>query len=194
MAKIFPVRMELPSDYLIGIGAVCFEWAILERGLSQITYGLLNIGQKHGRVAVRSPRASDQIAMIRQLMHLENVTSEAVDLDKLAETLGKLEKLRDMIAHGTWMRGEKDEFLLQDLGGNWKPDPHGKKVARRITPEGVMVESDSLLELGKAIKSARGAVDQLARELGGKLIPLRRKSQQQSPQGNPLNDSNSGKT
>lgn len=180
--NVYPILRELPNEYLAAIGLVCFEWAQQERTLMNITFGLLNVGPKHGRVAVRSPRATDQVAMIRQLMHLEKVRSEEVDLDRLSETLGKLERYRDLVAHGIWLRGENDTVLLQDLSGNWRPDPKQPKVSRRITPQGVGIDPEGLQTLARLIRETRKATELLSAELASKLLPLRQKSQQLLPE------------
>lgn len=179
MVKTYPIRFELPEDYLAGIGAVCFEWALQERALQYITYGLLKIGPKHGRVAVRSPRATDQITMIRQLMDIEKLTT-TVDLKLYSANLGRLEKLRDLVAHGTWLKGSAGEYVLQDLSGTWKPDPHGPSVSKRITPAGMAVEAKNLLELASLIRIGRVGADQLGKELEAQRRALLSKPPQQS--------------
>lgn len=80
---VFPVISQLPRIYREGIGSVVFEWALLENSLSEITYYLLNVGPKHDRVAVRSPRATDQLHMIVQLMLLDGVVVKNVGIPKL---------------------------------------------------------------------------------------------------------------
>lgn len=179
--RVLPILQKLPRSYLHGIGAVCFQWALQERALQVIAFYLLNIGPKHGRVAVRSPRADEQLAMIRQLMTIEKVTVESVDLDKHAEALRAFQKIRDLLAHGIWIRHPDGYPLLQDLSGNWKPDPKGPKVARRIMPGALLVREEDFRTSARGISECTKVTHQLGFELRAKIEPLRNKSPQQSP-------------
>jgi len=132
--------------------------------------------------------------MIRQLMGLCNVASKEVDLDRLAKSLGDLERWRDTVMHGIWIRGPKDEFLLQSLSGNWVPDPKAGKVSRRIKPEGVLFAATDLTDMAKLIATATQAVRLLGREIESALGPSRQKSREQSQPDHPQDDSNSGKS
>jgi hypothetical protein len=189
--KVLPVIRELPVPYLEGIGAVCFEWALLERELALVAYMVLKLGPKQGRLAVRSPRANERLTMIRQLMSLENLEAKGVDLDALGASLTKLQTLRDQMAHGTFLRGRKGEIYLQNLSGHWKPDQKEPKVARRIKPEGVVITADDMKNLGKLIAGCTVAVHQLGLELERARGSSQQRFQQQSEQDHPQDDSNS---
>ncbi len=189
--RSFAVRVELPQEYLAGIGAICFEWSLIERGLQLITYGLLKIGPKHGRVAVRSPRATDQMTMIRQLMELENLTT-TLDLKLFSATLGRLEKMRDLVAHCIWLKGNADEYLMQDLSGNWRPNPIEPAVSKRIKPQAIPIKPENLKQVADLIRAAQKGVDQIAAELGAQRRALLDKSQRQPGMDHQLDDQNPG--
>lgn len=171
----FEVLTELPPDYLGAIGQMCFRWSLIERGLQQITYGLLKIGEKHGRVSVRSPRASDQISMIQQLMSIEELTS-TVDLTVFASVLGRMEKMRDLVAHGIWLKGDAGGILIQDLAGNWRPDPTKPKVAKRIKPEAIPILSTEIFQAANLMLPMMAGIRKLAQELQAQRLALLKKS------------------
>jgi hypothetical protein len=175
--KVFPTTIDLPKSYMEGIGRICVNWAFQERQLANITYGILGINPKQGRVSVRSPRASENLLMIQQLLDLENIKVESIDISKLVKSLQDLERLRDMVAHGVWLLNPQDkQLLLQSLSGNWKPDPKAAKVARRIKPEGVAVNEGDLNDLASRIKKTIDVTKTLSHELAEKISVIRKKS------------------
>ena len=187
----FPVMKQLPPEYLSGIGQVCFEWAMVERSLAIITYEILNIGPKHGRVAVRSRRAHEQLETIRELMQIDNIDTPQFDLDDLAKDLRDIGPRRDKVAHGIWLKNtETGDVMLQDLGGNWRPDPKGPKVSKRIIPMGSIVPPEYFANLVEAIQIVGENVEMFGRELKKIVQSLREKSPQQYPGGRPLDDPN----
>ncbi len=162
---MLPTLIDLPSDYLVGLGRVVVRWSFVERQLMNIVYLLLGVSKKHGRVAVREPRADECITMIRQLMHLEKVTVHSIDLDRLSKALASIKNTRDTLAHGLWLQGPNDTVLIQVTGGTWKPDPKSPKIAKRIDPEGMGVTPTDLETLSDQIKQMMQALDVLHREI-----------------------------
>jgi len=80
------------------------------------------------------------------------------------------------IAHTNTVEG----YVLQDLSGTWKPDPHGPSVSKRITPAGMAVEAKNLLEIASLIRIGRAGADQLGKELEAQRRALHGKPPQQS--------------
>ena len=185
-----PILRELPPSYIAGIGSICFEWAMHEHVVRLITYELLNLGPKHGRVAVRSPRDDEQITMIRQLMGLEGIVVESVDLADLADRIKTLSKIRDLVAHSIWLKHESGAIMIQDLTGSWRPDPKGPRVPKRIQPGAVFVEENDLQHIATAIRATRAMSEGLLREVQEKLHGARR-NREPVPQDRPPPDPNS---
>ncbi|MEK6245778.1 MAG: hypothetical protein AABM33_14930 [Pseudomonadota bacterium] len=188
--QTYPILTKLSRTYREGIGSVVFEWALLENSVAKITYYLLNVGLKHGRVSVRSPRAVDQIAMIRQLMTIDGISIKDDGLDKIQKGIGHLERSRDLVAHGIWLKSDVGGTIVQDLSGTWKPSHRKKKVARRIDPQGLLIKESDLKTVAQLIRICRGKVEMFGEKLKVVVQPLRNKSQQQSPAANPQNESN----
>ncbi len=169
------IVVDLPDAYAAAIGKVVTHWAYLERLLNTIAYQLLNVSPKHGRVAVRSPRADDMVTMIGQLMTLEKVTT-TVDLPVVINAVRALKNGRDLIAHNVWVIDpETGSLLVQNLSGNWKPDPAGPKISRRITPEAVELGPEELAELKGAIEAACQAAIKLSLDIAAQLEASRKK-------------------
>ena len=186
--RTWEIVVDLPDDYNIGIGRLITHWAYLEKILCQITYDLLGVGPKHGRIAVRSPRADDTITMIGQLMLLEKVTS-SVNLTGLAAALRAIEKFRDLIAHNVWLINPDSKWLcVQDLSGNWKPDPAGPKVSRRVSPEAVQISPEELAAVKETIQTATKTAIRLSADIAPQLEALRKKSPEQTLPDHPIPD------
>ena len=171
----YHITVDLPEKYASLIGAIIVHWSYQERLLADLTSALLNVSIKHGRVAVRSPRADEYITMIRQLMMLEGVECNSVNLNKLATHLRALDGIRNLVAHGIWFVDPTTEFpAVQNISGNWKPDPKGPKIARRIIPEGVVIDESGFRKIITSIKSTIQTTHSAHTEIVKKLEALRK--------------------
>lgn len=174
--NVYKITVDLPDKYAALLGAVIVHWSYQEQLLADLTNALLNIGPKHGRIAVRSPRADEYVSMIQQLMLLEKVTCDPVDLDQLGKDLKELQTIRDCLAHGVWFLEPNTGLpAVQRISGNWKPDPKGPKVARRITPEGIVIDEKGFSVIIKALKATIGRTHKAHEEIAAKLEASRKK-------------------
>jgi hypothetical protein len=108
-----PVVLNLSPLLCREIGRVITRHAYLEWRLSKIIYALLSVGPKEGRLAVREPRATDRLVLIRDLVHLKGLEIRA-DLDLLAEAIDSVTRQRDQLAHGIWLRDSATQtFFLR---------------------------------------------------------------------------------
>lgn len=116
--------------------------------------------------------------MIQQLMSLERVETKTIDLAELAKTVADMERGRDLVAHGIWLRDpESGAIMIQDLSGNWRPDPKSPKVPRRISPQGVVVGPDDLHKMAALILVTTQMTERAGEEIKEALEPKRRGSQ-----------------
>lgn len=162
---MLPTLIDLPSDYLTALGRVVVRWSFVERQLMNIVYLLLGVSKKHGRVAVREPRADECMSMIQQLMQLENVKVSSVDLDITSKVLAKLKSTRDTLAHGLWLQEPSGKVLIQVTSGTSRPDPKAPKVSKRVNPHGMEVTPSDLEMLAEQIKQLMLALDIVHREI-----------------------------
>lgn len=160
-----PVRYRLPVSYCTEIGRIITRWAYLEALLTSIAYVILDISQKHGRIAVREPRAVDSLTMIQDLMYLESLKT-TVDLKALRTTLGEAEAFRDRLAHGVWVKHSNSKLpVLQIVKGSYPPNPGARSIKARIEPRGLEVDLQHLRKAERVISSAVTTLHQLRREL-----------------------------
>ena len=85
------VRKRLPVAYSTEIGRIISHWAYLEWRLKNVTFALLDVGPKVGRLAIREPRASDYIGMFIDLMAVKGI-EVSTDLKALKKLLAGLKE------------------------------------------------------------------------------------------------------
>lgn len=182
--KVFPTETELGEDLNAAIGRAIVHWSFIEGQFRKMCYMLLQISMPHGRVAVRSPRADEHLSMIKQIIALDGYTVKSLDLDALSKSLRTLEKYRDLIAHGLWLRNpETGQLFVQDLSGTWKPEPNSPKVAKRIKPQGMAINASDLNALADQMKAVISAISMMHEELGPQVLASWNKRPQPMIQG-----------
>lgn len=179
-----PTIYKLPAELEQKIGHAIVGFSYLEFLLSRITYDLLGIGQKEGRLVVKEPRAHERVEAIADLIALQNLDID-VDLKVLTTLVENLEKSRNQLAHGVWMEHPNThQLFLRITSGTWKPDTKApSKVRRIIKPEGREYGLPEVTVLCDQIdQTTRIALD-LAREIVNKIPTLREKYLEQPPTG-----------
>ena len=160
----YPVVIDLPSEYLTGIGRVASTFAFLETELRNTSFAALKLSPKHGRTAVRTPRMHETVAMIRELLSLDAIHVKT-DLKKLEKLVERLEKARDVVCHCIWIEGPDGKPWLQDLTGTWQPDPKAPPVRRRAHPEGIRINLSAFEEMAKLNVAAAAMTAKLRGEI-----------------------------
>lgn len=169
--KVFPTETELGEELNAAIGRTIVHWSFIEGQFRKMCYMLLQISMPHGRIAVRSPRADEHLSMIKQIIAMDGYSVKSIDLEELSKSLRTLEKYRDLIAHGIWLKNpETGQLMVQDLSGNWRPDPKSPKVAKRIKPLGVVVNASELNNLAEQMKAVSSAISIMHDELGPQVL------------------------
>lgn len=147
------VILNPPDELAMLVGRICAHWSFQEWLLRQCTYTLLGVQDRQGRIAVRDPRADEQVKMIRELMELAGFEL-ALNLTDLMEDLRALKTLRDNIAHGVWTQNlETDRLTLNIESGNWAPPQVRGKVSRRVLPEAAGIDAEGLESVRAGIAS-----------------------------------------
>ena len=153
---VLPVALKLPRAYLIGIGRVTTTWALVEHEVRRAVFAALGVGPKHGRVAVRDPRADESIILITDLLRIDGIDFNAQATKQLASLLKNLKESRDVVCHSLWLNGPKRSICIQDLSGTWNPDPKKPAVKRKVHPQALPVKSEALERLaGLNLEAAR---------------------------------------
>ena len=112
-------------------------------------------------------------------MALRSFTT-TLDLKLLTTECQKLERFRDKVAHGVWVKHPKSDLpILQVTAGSYAETPGGKSVKGRIRPLALQITLDNFRAHTRGIDFALKAVKQLARELGTQHAALQKKSREQ---------------
>ncbi len=164
----YPTRYRLPVSYSTEIGRIMTRWAYIEWQLEQITYRVVGVGQKIGRLAIREPRIDAHITMIEDVMKLRKITVNT-DLTKLSIGLVQLKNFRDAIAHGIWIKHPSTKLpTLQYTKGKWSiaAMPNTKRV---VEPQGFPITIEILREFVWSLKGAAHTVSKLETEIAAQL-------------------------
>jgi hypothetical protein len=146
----YPVLRKLPPGYCREIGRIVHKFAFCEMVLRTITYNLMRVGPKVGRVAVRQPRVVDHITMLEDLESLYP-TKLGVNWKKLKELLKEAESYRDRLSHGIWLDHPNVATpVLQDFSYAYVPRPPGARKAR-IDPIAVEIKPDDLRRISSTL-------------------------------------------
>jgi hypothetical protein len=168
---------EIPADICREIGRIMVRWAYFEQSVRRTIWGLMDVDERMGRLAVRDPRIDDRIEMIPDLAYLRGVKIDEARIKKLVINAREILKYRDLLAHGIWVR-HKGKWFLQMIGGNNPADFVSVHRKRRISPEALEVQINNLRACTEAIEAFIEIIGEIREELREKL--------QGSPQAPPL--------
>ena len=175
----YPIRSRLPTAYNTAIGRIVTRQAVLEGALRRCIYTLLDLNQKFGRVAVKSPRADDSFTMIHDLMRLRGFET-TVDTKGLRTDCRHLEEFRDKVAHGIWVKHTDSKGpILQVTAGSYQRTPGGESVKARIDPQAFNVSQTAFAGYAKGINDAIRMVQKLHKELQRQLFAWRKTQHEQ---------------
>lgn len=139
-----PAEWKLPAEFNEEIGKIIVRYAYFERSVQRSIWALVGVPDQVGRYAVRDPRITDRIQMIRDLAAFRSVKLDEAKLQgflKLAEwTLQN----RDLLCHGIWCKGPNAEWLVEHLGGQHAKDEAVPHRNRRLAPGGIGYSIDEL--------------------------------------------------
>ena len=146
--RIFKLRKKLPTAHYAEIGRIITRFAQIEMQLRVLTYRVLGVGEKPGRLAVNQFRAGDQITLIKDLTQLRGLKMN-VDWGSLKKRLKELESFRDRLSHCIWMKDPDSKIpIIQDFSTAYIPGlPPGTRP--KITPLAVSVPLKKLQDIRK---------------------------------------------
>lgn len=148
----YPVRRRLPVAYSTEIGRIITRFAFLQSQLRELTYKLLIVSRKQGRLAVREPRIDDHITMIEDLATLAGIDPK-VDWKKLRKPCRELESFRNRLAHGIWLKHSSTKTpVLQDFSSAYTQGGPDTPKKPRIHPLAVPVKLGQLRQIAKSIE------------------------------------------
>lgn len=137
-------RYDLPATVCRDIGRIITRWAYVEHYLQNIVYMLIGVSQAIGRLAVREPRATDRLDLIRDLIAAKGLTEPDVDYKALRLAMEDIEDLRNVTAHSIWhWSSQHQAWVVQIARGSWEGvnKTDRAKKSKRIAPEGQIIKS-----------------------------------------------------
>ena len=112
-------RFDIPSSLAREIGRFLVTWAHFEHYVQATVWSALSLGAEAGRIAVREPRITERLDMLRDLCELYQL--RPIDYVLIADIRKRVEPLaarRHMLAHSLWTQDSVNgaPSLLAELG------------------------------------------------------------------------------
>ena len=172
------VEKGVPSFIARPAGHIITKWAYLEYQLSRIMWELLGLSAEEGRLVIADPRPTEKLEIIRSLLFIRKIGISDDKFQSLWDGISTVKKMRDLLAHGIWVKSEKGWSVLS-LKGN-VVDQEIPKLGRnrKIRPEGILVTAEGLASTLAATIALSGSVQSLH-----DTVPLPDKSPKQSGKG-----------
>jgi hypothetical protein len=186
--RSYNVVLNPPTPLAVAIAKIILHWSHQVWLLQQVTYALLDLDLPYGRIAVKDLRPEEQVAMIEELMVLYGLKTD-LNLSELKLDLRRLKNLRDLVAHGAWIKNpDTGRILIQSTSGKWQPPNAGKAVSRRIIPEAQYATAHGLETIRKGIEETIMISQALLSNIEGQLLTLPKRSSRQSVLGHRVPD------
>jgi hypothetical protein len=158
-------RYDIPHSLYREIGRIVVRWAYFEHCVQDMVWQAMQVSHSVGRIAVREPRVTDRLEMLRDLVKLRKATWN----DQLFKSILGRAKLitarRDLLAHGIWgnhpagLWTSTDTWHVQLTRGSW-PKNLSELVAgsRKVNPQMVPIDLSEL-------RSTTSEIDKLITDL-----------------------------
>jgi hypothetical protein len=144
---------ELPAPISREIGRIIVHWAYFEQCVQEMVWEALTLSDAAGRIAVRDPRVTDRLDMLRDII---NLCGGSMDQDLWKSIRARSDLMaakRHLLVHGIWFRHKTlDECHVQLTRGSW-PKTHADLVAgsKKVNPESIVMTMPELRSATKEI-------------------------------------------
>lgn len=166
MAKVFhttDAQYDLPPLIEKEVGRIILRCGFIEHQLQQAIWHLLQITLPMGRIATRTPRVTDRLDMIRDLLIVRKRPLDPKELSALKSLLDDAFDRRDLFAHGQWTRGKDGKWLVIKAAGTWSDQQEAPVRSKRILPEALEVDLGQLRSITEALDDIIAALTRLRR-------------------------------
>jgi hypothetical protein len=135
-------RYDLPPSICREIGRIITHWAHFEYLVQDMVWQTMQVSQQVGRLAVRDPRVTDRLEMLRDLVKLRNAEWDDALFKSILDRAKVIAARRHLLAHniwgvhptGLWM--SDDTWHVQSTQGAWpKTLSDVIEGSKKITPE-----------------------------------------------------------
>jgi hypothetical protein len=132
---------RLPTPISREIGRIVVRYAYFEQCVQEMVWQALHLGDAAGRMAVRDPRITDRLDMLRDIVGIHGAFFDEALFKSLRQRANLLAAKRHLLAHGIWYyHRSSDEWHVQLTRGSW-PRTESELIAgsKKITPESVLI-------------------------------------------------------
>ncbi|MFS2109640.1 hypothetical protein ACCC88_08130 [Sphingomonas sp. Sphisp140] len=158
-------RVDLPDDLSAEIGRIIVRWATFEHLLQRIVTRLIGVTDAVARLAVREPRAIDRISLIRDLIELQTVKTDAESFKKFRARAEANGLIRDLLAHGIWFFEDGLWHIMYARGMYPVEDRGTQHPNRRVSPEARIVTLEEAQKVTMEINALLMSAEQLQQSL-----------------------------
>jgi hypothetical protein len=165
-------RYDIPASLAREIGRFLVTWAHFEHYVQAVVWSSLQISEEQGRIAVREPRGTDRLDMIRDLGECQNLEMDYVLLKEIRGAADIQAGKRHLLAHSLWQKLD-NEWSAVVTRGTWQEMPveiadYPAGRSKNLEPQSVPV---SVTQVREWTELTIGLIDEL-RKLGDRHEPV----------------------
>jgi hypothetical protein len=162
---------RLPPSMSREIGRIIVHWSYFEYCVQEMNWQALGVTPAAGRVAVRAPRVTDRLEMLRDLIKLREGEWDNDLFKSILDRSKLVEAKRNLVTHGIWGHRE-DGWYVELSRGAW-PKNLRELIAptRVIQPEFKAMSLEKLREATTEISELIGDLKRLRASAVGPSTP-----------------------
>lgn len=143
------------------------EWARFEYLVQQMAWEALDLHPVEARIALREPRITDRLGMVRDILEQRGATLDKDAFVSIYSRSSDLASQRDLLAHGIWGH-HFDEWHIRRARGPWAKNLHAKVGrSRTINPEMVPMTLTALRKIRTEVQTLADDLSKLRKTVVG---------------------------
>lgn len=155
------IRKTIPAFVARKVGQIITSYAYLDYSLRTLVRRLSGVSETVGRLAVRDPRASEKLQLVRDLLFLRGTVIDDRKFKVLHAGISEVERLRDLIAHGIWTEHDGEWSVIAFKGRVDDQTIHPTERKREIRPETFSVTHQGLANTLQSVQNLIASVESL---------------------------------
>lgn len=142
-----------PPSITREVGRIIVRFAYFEQCVLEMVWQSLELSNAAGRIAVREPRVTDRLDMLRDTIAIRRGGWDEELFKSIRQRANLIAAKRHMLAHGIWYYHDgRDEWHVQLTRGAWpKTEEELEFKSKKIIPESVTITADELRSTTDAI-------------------------------------------
>jgi hypothetical protein len=132
---------RLPATFSREIGRIIVHWAFFEHCVQEMIWDILKVSEAAGRIAVREPRVTDRLDMLRDILKLNGGIWKDDLFKSVRAKADLLASKRHLLGHGKWFHHKTDNSWNVELTrGSWPKDAAELAAqSRKVSPESIVI-------------------------------------------------------